>query len=189
MKKAHGFLLLIALSFSGCMMGGIGVMEMDHQQDHGDTDSEKAISKEVITLNYKLVAEFPVPQQHNQVNYTLQIYDRITNERIIQSEVLFEVTKRGKDNSTDVEKLVSTKIETDENKNYVYSFAFHLEREVQVGFKIYSIGNEKFAAPIEIFSNQKVVAEHSNHESGSWVDPLWIIGAAAMTAIMIFVHL
>ena len=189
MKKTLGILLPIALSFSGCMMGGMGMMGMDHQQDHGDINSEKAISKEVITLNYKLVAEFPVPQQHSEVNYTLQIYDRITNERIIQSEVWFEVTESGKDNSIDVEKLVSTKIEPDGNENYVYSFAFHSEKEVQIGFKIYSIGNEKFAPPIEIFSNQKVVAERNKHESGSWIDPLWVIGAAAITAIMIFVHL
>ena len=189
MKKAICLLSLISFIFQGCMVGGIGMMGMGHHQDHGKMNSEKVISKEVIISNYKFAAEFPIPQQHSEVNYTLQIYDRITNERIIQSEVWFEVTKSGKDNSTDVEKLVSTKIETDENENYVYSFAFHSEEEVQVGFKIYSIENEKFVAPIEIFSNQKVIAEHSKHESGNWIDPLWIIGAAAMTAIMIFVHL
>lgn len=189
MEKTLGILLPIALLFSGCMMGGMGMMGMDHQQDHGDINSEKAISKEVITLNYKLVAEFPLPQQHSEVNYTLQIFDRITNERIIQSEVWFEVTEIGKDNSIDVEKLVSTKIQTDGNENYVYSFTFHSEKEVQVGFKIYSIENDKFATPIEIFSNQKVIAERNMHESGSWIDPLGVIGAAAMTVIMIFVHL
>lgn len=189
MEKTLGILLPIALLFSGCMMGGMGMMGMDHQQDHGDINSEKAISKEVITLNYKLVAEFPLPQQHSEVNYTLQIFDRITNEIIIQSEVWFEVTERGKDNSIDVEKLVSTKIETDGKENYIYSFTFHSEKEVQVGFKIYSIENDKFATPIEIFSNQKVIAERNMHESGSWIDPLWVIGAAAMTMIMIFVHL
>src|SRR3989304_9699788 len=118
MKKTLGILLPIALSFSGCMMGGMGMMGMDHQQDHGDINSEKAISKEVITLNYKLVAEFPVPQQHSETEYSLTITNLLTKQRVVQAEVFFEVIasekteniNRGENTPSNNEKLVSNKI-------------------------------------------------------------------------------
>ncbi|HAB53803.1 MAG TPA: hypothetical protein DCE80_16775, partial [Ignavibacteriales bacterium] len=91
MKKALGILLLIVQLFTGCMMGGMGMMGMDHQQDHGEMNSEKAISKEVITSNYKLVAEFPIPQQHSEVGYSLTITNLLTKQRVVQAEVFFEV--------------------------------------------------------------------------------------------------
>ena len=190
MKKTFGlgFLLLIAFLYTGCMFGGMSMMGMDHQNDHGELNSEKTISKELIISNYKLEAEFPAPQLHGEVNYTLQIYDRLTNKKLTQAEVWFEVISSSEDNSKDVKNLVSAKIELDKNGNYASSFAFHSGREVQIGFKIYSINDEIFSTPAEIFSIQKAVEEHSNNESSSSFNPLWIVGATVMVAMMFFVR-
>lgn len=197
MKKALGILLLIVQLFTGCTMGGMGMMGMGHQQDHGEMNSEKAISKEVITSDYKLVAEFPIPQLHSEVEYSLTITNLLTKQRVVQAEVFFEVIasekteniNSGENTPSNNEKLVSNKIEANENGEFRSSFLFHSVSKVNLGFKVVSLENEKISFPIEIITDQNVAEEQENHESGSWIDPLWFIGAAAMTAIMIFVHL
>jgi len=189
MKVVLGVLILFSVSFTGCMMGGMGMMGMEHGQAHDETNSVKAFSKEVIISNYKLEVEFTIPKLHGEEKYNLRIYDRITNEKVNQAEVWFEVNRSGEGNSTNVEKLVSTKIETNGEGIFSSSFTFHSEEEIHVGFRIYSIENERFATPVDIFSNQKAVAENSGHGSGTSFTPIWIVGAVTMLAMMVFIHI
>lgn len=197
MKKAIYLFSIITLIFQGCMMGGMGMMGMGHQQDQGEMNSEKAISKEFIFSNYKLTAEFPIPKQHRETEYSLTITNLLTKQRVIQAEVFFEAKasekteniNRTENAPSNNEKLVSNKIEANENGEFRSSFLFHSVSKVNLGFKVVSLENEEISFPIEIFSDQYVTEEHDNKESGSWIDPFWLIGAATMTAIMIFFHL
>jgi len=191
MKKAAVYLalLLLLLVLEGCMMPAMHMLGIDHHSNNSQINSKKIISKEVIISNYKIETEFPIPQLHQEINYLLQIYEQNTKNKITNAEVWFEVIRRNQNDSDEVEKLVSKKIEADDKKNFISSYIFHSDEEVQVGFKVYSIENEKFDKPIEIFSNQRAAESHSNHQSKSGINPLWYIGAAAMAVKMLIIHL
>lgn len=190
MKKAAVYLaLMLLLALGGCMMPAMHMLGTDHHSNNSQINSKKIISKEVIISNYKIETEFPIPQLHQEINYLLQIYDQNTKNKITNAEVWFEVIRRNQNDSDEIEKLVSKKIEADDKRNFISSYIFHSDEEVQVGFKVYSIENEKFDKPVEIFSNQGAAESHSNHQSESGINPLWYIGAAAMAVMMLIIRL
>lgn len=188
-KAAVYFASMLLLALEGCMMPAMHMLGTDHHSNNSQINSKKIISKEIIISNYKIEIEFPISQLHQEINYLLQIYDQNTKNKIANAEVWFEVIRRNQNDSDEIEKLVSKKIEADDNRNFISSYIFHSDEEVQVGFKVYSIENEKFDKPIEIFSNQGAAESHSNHQSESGINPLWYIGAAAMAVMMLIIHL
>lgn len=150
-KTAIYLLLLLLLALEGCMMSGMHLLGTNHHSNNNQISLGKIVSKEVIVSNYKIEVEFPVSQLNQELNFVLQIHDRTTNNKITNADVWFEIISSNQNDSNDVEKLGSTKIEADDYGNFVASYTFRSEKEVQVVFIIYSVENEKFTKPIEIF--------------------------------------
>jgi len=178
-------LILISsfLLFSGCMMSG---MMMDHSsreqnRDHEQNSPEKLV-KEIITDDYRVIAEIPTIIFDRESSAFLRVFP-LNDSTLLPIEGTVTLRDIGNNNTV----ISSQKFIVSKNQEYVYKFSLHHPSDYQIIFEIESISENKLNKPIiaDGLVKSERMSGHSSESGGFKLSTPIIIGGVVMVSMMI----
>lgn len=176
-------LISSALLFSGCMMSG---MMMDHSSHEQNTDNAKKnpdkLVKEIITDDYRVVAEIPTIIFDQESSAFLRVY-LLNDSTLLPAEGMVTLRDVGNNNAV----ISSQRFIVSKKQEYEYKFSLHHPSDYRIIFEIESVNENKLNKPIiaDALVKSQPMSGHSSENSGFKLSTPIIIGSVVMASVMI----
>lgn len=172
--------------FSGCMMAGmhgIGGNGMGHHKNEQMNHNYKIVTKEYITDNFIITADFPSYSLENDLIYSIKVYSKSENAFIENASIKL-ILNNNENNFGD------TLIITDyyvENETFYFQVKQLEEGNYNLKFAVNKINDISIEPNIEIGNNVHLynISNENTNKSNSLFTPMAIIGGSAMILMMI----
>ncbi len=186
MKKQNRIVLILNLIlissfllFSGCMMSG---MMMDHSSHEQNATHPEKLVKEIITDDYRVVAEIPAIIFDQESSAFLRVYP-LNDSTLLPMEGTVTLRDVGDNNAV----ISSQKFIVSKNQEYEYKFSLHHPSDYRIIFEIESVNENKLNKPIiaDALVKSQPMSGHSGDNGGFKLSTPIIIGSVVMASVMI----
>lgn len=183
----HSFLViaLFAMVLGGCMMMGMGggMMGWDGQPRSLDIQTPERIVREMIFGDYRLVADFPPLNRHQESLLSLRTHS--SNDSLSIALMVRLIITLGEQEEGIEHVLLEEILTPSTDGRYEFSFTPHAKGFYHITFLVEQLGDTNMEKPFILSATQEVKATDMSGQSGSKISTLLIVGAAGMVVMMI----